>query len=204
LSSLKSVCLKSGVRSRVEFFQLQTQVHRCDPAGQSPQGVIPPAFAPVCLPTPLRVTCSFTMAETPHPSGLSDQAIAELRRLARLAAENSYSPYSKFRVGAAVLLEDGQTFSGCNIENASYRLTICAEHSAIACAIAQLGPKIRVRAVAVENLNNADSMPCGACRQILLEFGGPTLWVFGPAREGPVAAPLSELLPHWFELDHEN
>src|SRR5665213_2959755 len=88
-----------------------------------------------------------------HRSGLSEEAIAELRRLALAAAESSYSPYSKFRVGAAVLLEDGRIFTGCNIENASYRLTICAEHTAIAKAVSEAGPKIRVRAIAVDNLN---------------------------------------------------
>jgi cytidine deaminase len=138
-----------------------------------------------------------------HRSGLTDEAIAELRRLARTAAESSYSPYSKFRVGAAVLLGDGRIFTGCNIENASYRLTICAEHTAIARAVAESGPAIRIRAIAVDNLNNAASMPCGPCRQVLLEFGSPDTWVFGPAPEGPVDASLAELLPFGFHLNHD-
>jgi cytidine deaminase len=142
------------------------------------------------------------MKAVAHRSGLADETIAELRRLARKAAEKSYSPYSKFRVGAAVLLDDGKIFTGCNIENASYRLTICAEHTAIAKAVAEVGPKMRLLAVAVDNLNDSDSMPCGACRQILLEFGGPQTWVFGPAPEGPVDASLAELLPFGFQLEH--
>ncbi len=143
------------------------------------------------------------MTALAHRSGLSDESIAELRRLARVAAESSYSPYSKFRVGAAVLLDDGRIFTGCNIENASYRLTICAEHTAIAKAVSEAGARIRIRAIAVDNLNNAGSMPCGPCRQILLEFGRPDTWVFGPSEEGPVDVPLSELLPYGFHLEHD-
>lgn len=143
------------------------------------------------------------MTETTHPSGLTAEKIAELREIAAKAAEQSYSPYSKFRVGAAVLLEDGQIFAGPNVENASYRLTICAENTAIAKAVSEVGPGIRLRAVAVANLNGANSMPCGACRQILYEFGGVDTWVFGPGEDGPVDIKLGELLPHGFRLERE-
>jgi cytidine deaminase len=140
------------------------------------------------------------MSVTTHPSGLSPEQIVELRKLASVAAERSYSPYSKFRVGAALMLDDGSIYTGCNIENASYRLTICAENTAIANAISNVGPKIHVRAIAVANLNNAGSMPCGACRQILLEFGGPDTWIFGPGEDGPVDVSLKDLLPFGFHL----
>jgi len=143
------------------------------------------------------------MSSAIHPSGLSEEQIAELRKLATQAAEQSYSPYSKFRVGAAVLLDDGRIFAGPNVENASYRLTICAENTAIAKAISEVGPKIRLRAVAVDNLSGAASMPCGACRQILWEFAGPDTWVFAPGEDGPVAVPLASLLPFGFRLEHE-
>jgi len=143
------------------------------------------------------------MTETTHPSGLTAEKIAELREIAAKAAEQSYSPYSKFRVGAAVLLDDGQIFAGPNVENASYRLTICAENTAIAKAVSEVGPGIRLRAVAVANLNGANSMPCGACRQILYEFGGVDTWVFGPGEDGPVDIKLGELLPHGFRLERE-
>ena len=136
-----------------------------------------------------------------HPSGLSPEQIDELRKLAATAAERSYSPYSKFRVGAALMLDDGSTYTGCNIENASYRLTICAENTAIANAISKVGPKIHVRAIAVANLNDTASMPCGACRQILLEFGGPDTWIFGPGEHGPIEVSLKDLLPFGFHLD---
>ncbi|HXB63161.1 MAG TPA: cytidine deaminase [Acidobacteriaceae bacterium] len=142
------------------------------------------------------------MSSSAHPSGLSAEQIAELRSLATAAAERSYSPYSKFRVGAAVLLEDGSIFTGANIENASYRLTICAEHTAIAKAVNEHGPRTRIRAIAVDNLNGAASFPCGPCRQILLEFGGAKTWVFAPGKDGPADAALSELLPFGFHLDN--
>ena len=102
---------------------------------------------------------------------LSESEKSHLRALATEAAANSYSPYSHFRVGAALLLETGETITGTNVENASFRLTSCAEQAAIARAVSQLGPNIRLRAIAVANLNNAASMPCGACRQTLTEFG---------------------------------
>jgi cytidine deaminase len=143
------------------------------------------------------------MSATTHPSGLSVDQITELRNLAAKAAEQSYSPYSKFRVGAAVLLDDGQIFAGPNVENASYRLTICAENTAIAKAISEVGPKIRLRAVAVANLNGAASMPCGACRQILLEFGSVDTWVFGPGDDGPVDVTLGTLLPYGFHFERD-
>ena len=143
------------------------------------------------------------MSEANHPSGLTGDEIAELRELATKAAGQSYSPYSKFRVGAAILLESGAIFAGTNIENASYRLTICAENSAIAKAISEEGPGIRLRAVAVDNLNHAASLPCGACRQILWEFGSVDTWVFAPGEDGPVEISLGDLLPHGFRLERE-
>jgi cytidine deaminase len=123
----------------------------------------------------------------------------KLRELAAVAAENSYSPYSQFRVGSALLLTDGSIVTGCNVENASYRLTCCAEQSAIARAITQFGPKIRLRAVAVANLNGSASMPCGACRQTLAEFGSDeTLILYPGEHAAPEQTTLGSLLPHAF------
>ena len=125
-----------------------------------------------------------------------------LRSLARAAAEHSYSPYSKFRVGAALLLTNGSIVSGCNVENCSYRLTSCAEQGAIARAVAEHGPGIRLRAVAVANLNNAASMPCGACRQTLTEFGDDNTLILYPGEAGaPNETTLGALLPHAFRLE---
>ena len=124
-----------------------------------------------------------------------------LRALATAAAEHSYSPYSHFRVGAALLLHNGAVVTGCNVENCSYRLTCCAEQSALARAVSEHGPRIRLRAVAVANLNDAASMPCGACRQTLTEFGDDSTPVLYPGEGGePKQTTLGALLPDAFRL----
>src|SRR5580698_1626113 len=91
-----------------------------------------------------------------------EPALEALLSKAREAAEHSYSPYSNFRVGAALKLTNGAVVTGTNVENVSYGLTICAERSALFSAVSQFGPEIRIEAVAVANLNNAASPPCGA------------------------------------------
>jgi len=142
------------------------------------------------------------MSETNHPGPVSTQDRGSLRALAEAAAQHSYSPYSRFRVGAALLLEDGSIITGCNVENCSYRLTSCAEQGAIARAVAEHGPGIRLRAVAVANLNNAASMPCGACRQTLAEFGDDATLILYPGENGAAEeTTLGELLPHAFRME---
>src|SRR6266702_2899208 len=143
------------------------------------------------------------------PSDLTPELIATLHQRATEAARNSYSPYSHFRVGAAILLhaddrQPGAIVAGTNVENASYRLTSCAEQAAIAAAVTFYGPAIRIRAVAVANLNSADCMPCGACRQTILEFASPDTPVFYPSATGEtVATTLANLLPAAFQLAPE-
>lgn len=133
-------------------------------------------------------------------NSLSAQEQQRLRELARAAAENSYSPYSHFRVGAALLLSDGSIVTGCNVENCSYRLTSCAEQAAIARAVSERGPSVRLRAVAVANLNNSASMPCGACRQTLSEFGDDEVLVLYPGESGEESTTLGALLPNAFRM----
>jgi cytidine deaminase len=134
---------------------------------------------------------------------VSEAERATLRELAAQAAEMAYAPYSRFRVGAALLLEDGLVVTGCNVENCSYRLTSCAEQGAIARAVAERGPGVRLRAVAVANLNGAASMPCGACRQTLAEFGDDGTVVLYPGEGGaPEETTLGELLPHAFRGEY--
>ena len=143
------------------------------------------------------------MASSPNGFVISDLLKDELRAAALLAAEKSYSPYSKFRVGAALLLETGEIVAGTNVENCSYRLTSCAEQGAIARAVAEFGPGIRLRAVAVANLNGAASMPCGACRQTLSEFGGDEVVLLYPGEGGEAKeTTLGALLPFAFRLEH--
>ena len=134
---------------------------------------------------------------TPHE--LTEELRTRLRALASTVAQHSYSPYSRFRVGAALLLADGSIVTGCNVENASYRLTSCAEQAAIARAVSERGPAIRLAAVAVANLNDSASMPCGACRQTLSEFGGDDTPLLYPGEGGtPQETTLGALLPHAF------
>jgi cytidine deaminase len=129
----------------------------------------------------------------------------DLQQKAIAAAENAYAPYSHFRVGAAVLLTSGQIVTGCNVENASYRLTVCAEQNAIAAAVALHGPQIRIRAIAVANLNGTASQPCGACRQTIHEFSAPDTIIFFPGENNTLAQiTMAELLPAAFNLKTDN
>ena len=123
-----------------------------------------------------------------------------LLKLARAAQQNAYAPYSKFRVGAAVLLENGEIFTGCNVENASYGLTNCAERSAIFAAVSKLGAaSVKVRAVAVVNDHDVPCSPCGACRQVIAEFGpSAILWYLGT--NGVKESTMENLLPDCFRM----
>jgi cytidine deaminase len=123
----------------------------------------------------------------------------KLERVAARVMKNAHAPYSNFHVGAAILLTNGKVFSGCNVENASYGMTNCAERTAIFSAVAQLGPKIEIRAVAVTNDHGAACSPCGACRQVIYEFG-PNATIFFRGAHGPKQAHITELLPEGFRL----
>jgi len=136
-----------------------------------------------------------------RPGALTSAEIAHLQQQATTVAHHAYAPYSNFRVGAAVLLTDGTIVTGCNVENASYRLTTCAEQTAITSAVALRGPGIRIRAIAVANLNATASQPCGACRQTIHEFSTPDTIVFFPAEGGTITeTTMTDLLPAAFRL----
>lgn len=92
----------------------------------------------------------------------------ELMQKAVEASKNSYSPYSKFAVGACVMCKDGSVYTGCNFENSSFGMTICAERNAIGTAIAE--GKRSIKAVAIYSPNQQNCAPCGACRQVIHEF----------------------------------
>ena len=130
---------------------------------------------------------------------LSADVQERLLRSAKQAMKNAHAPYSKFRVGAAILTSKGEIFSGCNVENASYGMTNCAERTAIFSAVAQSGPKLEIRAVAVTNDKGVPCAPCGACRQVIYEFG-PDATVFFQGAHGPKQAHITELLPEGFRL----
>ena len=125
---------------------------------------------------------------------------SRLLAAAHKALERAYAPYSNFRVGAAVLTEQGEIFSGCNVENASYGLTICAERSATFTAVQQTsGDKLRIRAVAVVNGDELPCSPCGACRQVIFEFGPAAIVIFKGEKEYQ-ETPIADLLPESFRL----
>ncbi|HEV2987509.1 MAG TPA: cytidine deaminase [Candidatus Angelobacter sp.] len=124
----------------------------------------------------------------------------QLLNLARAAQQNAYAPYSNFKVGAAILLENGEIFTGCNVENASYGLTNCAERSAIFTAVSKLGgANVKIRAVAVVNDHDAPCSPCGACRQVIAEFG-PDAVVWYQGQDGIQESTIRQLLPECFSL----
>jgi len=114
---------------------------------------------------------------------------------ARAAQQRAYAPYSRFRVGCALEADDGRVFVGCNVENASYGLTICAERAAVCAAIAAGAQRFR-RAVVVSDAD-PPAAPCGACRQVLSEFGRD-LRVDGVGAAGAVSWTIAELLPAAF------
>jgi cytidine deaminase len=130
---------------------------------------------------------------------ISPEVRERLLESARDAIERAYAPYSHFRVGAALLTSDDKVFTGCNVENASYGLTNCAERTAIFSAIAQSGPGINIRAISVVNDQNLPSSPCGACRQVIYEFGPEAIVIF-PGESGWKELPITALLPEGFRL----
>lgn len=111
--------------------------------------------------------------------------------------EHAYAPYSRFRVGAALLTGSGGIYAGCNVENLSYGLTCCAERAAVAAAVAALGAGVSLRAVVVRSDPEQPCSPCGACRQVLFEFGPDALVRFR-GEEGMVTRHVRELLPDAF------
>ena len=124
---------------------------------------------------------------------------ARLLRSARKVMKNAYAPFSDFRVGAAILTSKGRVFTGCNVENSSYGMTNCAERTAIFSAVAKDGPGLEILAVAVVNAQGVPCSPCGACRQVIYEFG-PRAIVFYQGEKGPKQNVITELLPEGFRL----
>ena len=131
---------------------------------------------------------------------LDEQQIDRLVSYAFAARGNAYAPYSGFAVGAAVLMDSGEIFTGCNIENASFGLTICAERTAIAKAVSSGERKIAAISVA----SAGGATPCGACRQVISEFAAPDAVVIVldvDRDDGERVFSAAQLLPESFEFD---
>jgi cytidine deaminase len=137
--------------------------------------------------------------EMTSPTTLSESERTRLLDAAREALARAYAPYSGIKVGAAVLTAKGQVYSGGNVENASYGLTLCAERVAIAVAVAAEGPEMRICALVVVSDQAGPLAPCGACRQVIYEFGPEALVIF-QGEDGLDQAPITELLPRAFRL----
>jgi cytidine deaminase len=139
--------------------------------------------------------------EKPAPAMTIDPAVrAELVRRALAVRQRAYAPYSHFHVGAAVLTASGTIYEGCNVENASYGLCICAERSAIAAAIA--AGQRDLLAIAVVGGTDSPATPCGACRQVMVEFA-PNMLVLmaSPADpDHPQSTTAADLLPGYFSF----
>jgi cytidine deaminase len=124
----------------------------------------------------------------------------ELMQKAVEASEKSYCPYSKFAVGACVMADDGSVYTGCNFENSSFGMTICAERNAIGSAVAD--GKQKIKAVAIYSPNQQNCVPCGACRQVMHEFcnNDEDIDIILQNGEGLKIYTLAQLLPESFNL----
>ncbi len=125
-----------------------------------------------------------------------DATLSQLLAAARAASPRAYAPYSRFRVGAAVLADDGRVFTSANIENASYGLTSCAERNAVFAAV--FAGVRRVVAVAIHTPTAAPVSPCGACRQVIFEFGPDAVVASCCDGDDQQRRTIGELLPDAF------
>lgn len=132
---------------------------------------------------------------------ITAQTITRLREQAIRASRQAYAPYSQIQVGAALLASDGNIYLGCNVENASYGLTICAERSAVSAAMQAISDKRdeMIRAIYVVNNKLPEIPPCGACRQVLFEFGKGGI-VYFDGKKGMKKILIDKILPEAFRL----
>lgn len=125
----------------------------------------------------------------------------ELMKYAKKAQENAYAPYSNYKVGAALLLNDGKVILGCNVENASYGLTNCAERTAMFSALAQGYKKEDFVDLAIYSSSNPPASPCGACRQVMVELMSPNANIYIGNEDTLVESTVSELMPFAFDKE---
>ncbi len=132
---------------------------------------------------------------------ITEEQKNQLWETAQQAYQKAYAPYSQFHVGAALLTQQGNIFTGCNVENISYGLTVCAERNAIASAIAtEGGEQMKIQAIAIANNRQIPCSPCGACRQVIAEFAQENTIVIFLGQKGLEIAIITELLPSEFSF----
>lgn len=129
---------------------------------------------------------------------VSSAQLTSLHTAARKAARQAYAPYSKFQVGAAILTRSGKIYAGCNVENASYGLCNCAERTAVFNAVTAGEKKLRIECVAIYTPTATPAAPCGACRQVINEFGPHARIVSTCRGRGVLDTTLDQLLPAAF------
>ena len=131
---------------------------------------------------------------------INEKTAERLLLAAREARKNSYSPYSLYPVGAAVLAESGKVYAGCNMENVSYPASLCAERNAIGSAVA--AGERKFLAIAVIGSYDSYTMPCGVCRQVMQEFCAPSFMIYMGRSDGSyVAESLGAMLPYGFTAE---
>ena len=132
---------------------------------------------------------------------ITEEQKIQLLEKAQKAYQKAYAPYSQFPVGAALLTQQGNIFTGCNVENISYGLTVCAERNAIAAAVAtEGGDRMKIQAIAIANNRQLPCSPCGACRQVIAEFAQKNTFVIFLGQEGIEITTISDLLPAEFSF----
>ena len=132
---------------------------------------------------------------------ITEEQKIQLLEKSQQAYQKAYAPYSQFQVGAALLTQQGNIFTGCNVENVSYGLTICAERNAIASAVAiEGGNQMKIQAIAITNNRQIPCAPCGACRQVIAEFAQENTIVIFLGQKGIEISTLTELLPTGFSF----
>ena len=132
-----------------------------------------------------------------------EETYRNLLKEAKSIAQNSYSPYSFFPVGASVLYESNKIYSGCNVENASYGLTLCAERNAMSSAIAA-GETSKIKAIAIYSPSQVRCMPCGACRQWISEFcinENDTKIILEDENDKILVLSLKDIFPYSFKIE---
>jgi len=134
---------------------------------------------------------------------ISETQQRSLLEAAQKVSERAYAPFSKFFVGAAILTSDGKVYVGCNVENSSFGMTNCAERTAIFTAIADGAGegKLDITAVAVVNRDGVPCAPCGACRQVIYEFGPQAVVIYRSSQGEIAQTPITDLLPEGFRLE---
>ncbi|MDE7295385.1 MAG: cytidine deaminase [Oscillospiraceae bacterium] len=139
------------------------------------------------------------MAKKKASVELTAQGEAQLMRTAEEMSERAYAPYSGFKVGAAILSDDGRVFTGCNVENGSYGCCICAERTAAVKAVSE--GALKFRAAAVANAGGGLTYPCGICLQFMSEFAEDGFCIIMREKSGTIVShPIEELLPRGFKL----